>query len=223
MEITVADAGIDFVGFAPLVCWWDKLSRLSAFSDGFTTGRNACPTADSFCLLWRQNDKLQPFIDQQTKHIVVTGGLRQPHRFRFTLEPVTKIGDTPTHLSAPVAFVTQRQDRVVVSVGDGVAMAVMLEHALRVGGQNAFISLPMISLEPRKQGWSKIKTDLRIVVYYSRVAGFRINYPDRAVRLVTFGVDALVPIMKRQRARFSIHLAGPGVLAWRLIKMAVDD
>ena len=64
-----------------------------------------------------------------------------------------------------------------------------------------------MTLEPRQQCWTEVKTDERVV--------------DDVWR-VTLGVNALVPIVKRRGARLRIDFAGPWILAWWLIKMAVD-
>ena len=79
----------------------------------------------------------------------------------------------------------------------------------------------MMLLQPGKKRWSKIKTDLRVVIYDLLFTGD--NDPRLAIRLVTLGVDAFVPIVKRQRARFRIDYSGPGILAWRLIEVSVND
>jgi hypothetical protein len=64
-----------------------------------------------------------------------------------------------------------------------------------------------MSLEPGEQRRSEVEADERIV--------------DNVWR-VTLGVNALVPIVKRRGARLEIDLAGPGILAWWLVKVAVD-
>src|SRR6185503_13602394 len=61
--------------------------------------------------------------------------------------------------------------------------------------------------EPRKQSWTKVKTDERVVI---------------DVRSVALGVNALVPIMKRRSARLGFDFPCPGILTRWLIKMAVN-
>lgn len=64
---------------------------------------------------------------------------------------------------------------------------------------------------------------MRVVVYKALLAGFGINNLRGTIWLVTLGVDALIPIVKWKGAGFRIDVAGPGVLARRLIKVAMND
>jgi hypothetical protein len=65
-----------------------------------------------------------------------------------------------------------------------------------------------MSLEPREQRRAEVEVEERVV---DDVWG------------VTLGVNALVPIVKGCGAGLGIDFTGPWVLAWWLIKVAVDD
>jgi len=109
---------------------------------------------------------------------------------------------------------------MIVSLRNRIAMPTVPAGAQSIGGDDTAVSLDVMLLQPGKQRWSKIKTYMLVVIYYLlRTAD---NNPELAVRLVTLGVDALVPIVKRQRAGFRIDYSSPGVLTWWLIEVAVD-
>src|ERR671927_506515 len=61
--------------------------------------------------------------------------------------------------------------------------------------------------EPRKQSWTKVKTDKRVVIDVGSVA---------------LSMNALIPIMKRRSARLGFDFPCPWVLARWLIKVAVN-
>src|SRR6185437_5991272 len=146
-------------------------------------------------------------FNQQCEHVVVRGRLRQPERFRFTTEPITKVSQTPDDLRQTIAFDAEWKNRMTVCLRDRVAVSTARRGALAIGIQNFLVSVAMMTLEPRQQGRAEVKTDERII---------------DDVRCVTLGVNALVPIVKWRCARLRVDSSRPWVLAWWLIKMAVD-
>jgi hypothetical protein len=47
--------------------------------------------------------------------------------------------------------------------------------------------------------------------------------PHKRVCAIAFEMNALIPIVKRRRAWLFFNDAGPGIFAWRLIEVTVDD
>ena len=64
-----------------------------------------------------------PLRGQRLQRRDVDGGLRQPHPLRLAAEAMLEVADAPAHLRPLVAVVGQRQDDVVVGLGDGAAVA----------------------------------------------------------------------------------------------------
>src|SRR6185503_20264902 len=150
-------------------------------------------TTNALGLLGSEDNKTQSFIYQHPEYVVVASCFGQPHRLGLTAEPITKIGHTPTHLRGLIALVTERQDRMIIGLRNGIAVSTVPGGAQSIGRDDAFISLRMMLQQPGKQRWSKVKTDMLVVIddllYTAR------NNPGVAIRLVTFGVDAFVPIV----------------------------
>src|SRR5678815_5729022 len=121
---------------------------------------------------------------------------------------MAKVFQPPDDLRQSIAFVAERKDRMSVSLRDGVAVTTARHSTLVISVQDLLISVAMMSLEPGEQRRSEVEADERIVDDIWRV---------------TLGVNALVPIVKRRGAGLHIDFAGPWVLAWWLIKVAVDD
>jgi len=61
------------------------------------------------------------------------------------------------------------------------------------------------------------------VVYDYFPARTRMSDPHAGIWLVTLGMNALVPVVKRRGARFNLDDSSPGILARWLIEMAVDN
>ena len=217
MEIAIGNTRINCVTTDRMpVTRYDRLSSPSR------TGSNACPAAaNALGLLWSEDNKTQSFVDQHTEHVIVASRLGQPHRLGLTVKSITEISDTPMHLRGSIALVTERQDCMIVGLRYGIAMSTVPGGALNVGGKNAAVSLRVMLPQPGKQCRSKIKTDMRVVI--DDLLCTVDNNPGRAIRPVTLGVNAFIPIMKRQRAWFWINNSGPGILAWRLIEVSVND
>ena len=97
-----------------------------------STQSAAVEGADGEGLARRQDRRPHALLDQHGEHAVVDRGLRQPHRRRRPAEAGVEVGEAPADLGADVALVGERQDQVVVRLGDGAAGgAVALDHAGR--------------------------------------------------------------------------------------------
>ncbi len=110
---------------------------------------------------------------------------------------------------------------MIVSLRYGIAVSTVPCGALSVGRDDAAVSFRVMLLQPGEQCRSKIKTDMRVVI--DDLVCTVDNNPGGAIRPVTLGVNAFIPIVKRQRTRFWIDYSGPGILAWRLIEVSVND
>ena len=81
----------------------------------------------------------------------------------------------------------------------------------------------MLPFQPPEQRWTKVETNILIIVDEAFRTRILIDDVNSAVRLIAFGMNAFVPVVKRMCAWFRIDYACPRVLAGRLIKMAVND
>src|SRR6185503_2258798 len=125
----------------------------------------------------------------------------------FTTEAITKVGEAPADLRQTIVIVAEWKYRVTVGLGDGVAVTTARQDAVSICDQDFLVRVAVVSFEPREQRWAEVEVDERVIDDVWRVA---------------LGVDALIPIVKRRRTRLRIDFTGPWVLAWWLIKMAVD-
>ena len=136
---------------------------------------------------------------------------------------MSKISQAPEHLRPGVALVTQRQDRMAISLRNRITMSVSLACAVLVGLNNPTVSFRMMRFQPGKQRRPKVEVDVRIVIARLLDPIVLPNDVRKSIGSVAFIVDALVPIMIRIRARLTLNLTGPGVLARWLIKVSVND
>jgi len=73
--------------------------------------------------------------------------------------------------------------------------------------------------EPGEQGRTEIETNVAVIVdYFSLGSDMR-----KGVWPVTLTRNSLIPIVVGCGARLSIDLTRPGILAWWLIEVAVND
>ena len=112
---------------------------------------------------------------------------------------------------------------MTVALRDRVAVTVAVTRAFTISGENPLISLRMIFGKPAQQGWPEIKTDVFVVINGLRLAGCCVERLNPRVGPVTFRVNAFIPIVERRCAQLCFNRAGPGVLARRLVEMAMND
>ena len=177
---------------------------------------------DRLGLMGCENDITQAFFDKCVKHAFVTGRLWQPHRFRVASEAITKVSQSPANLCAEIAFVAERQNRVTVGLRNRVAVPGLRDDALAIGGDDPVVSTAVMLVEPAQQRRTEIETDVFVIVESARFAVWkRHNYG--AVRAITFGMDAFVPIVKWRGGRLFFNYSRPRIFAWGLVEMSVND
>ena len=114
-----------------------------------------------FGLVRRQDRKKNAVLGQDVQRFQVHGGFRQPHALGPALEPMLEIIDPPEDLRAFVPRVGQRQDHVVVSLGQGRAVSGETLPALAVGGQNGLID---VGAELRSSQDSRVGPKLKLIL-----------------------------------------------------------
>ena len=72
-------------------------------------------------LAGRQDGEPHALLGEHRERVLVHGRLGQPHPGGLAPEPVTEVGQPPSHLGDLVAAARERQDRVAVGLRDGVA------------------------------------------------------------------------------------------------------
>jgi hypothetical protein len=112
---------------------------------------------------------------------------------------------------------------VVVALCDGVAVAVVTERALAVGLDNSRVGLRLVAFEPVEERRAEVEAEARVVVDDPLDAAVGVADAREGVRAVALGVDALVPIVEGRGARLALDQLRPGVLARRLVEVAVND
>ena len=164
----------------------------------------------------RQHDRLDALLDQDGEHPLVGGRLGQPHRRAAAPEPVGEVGEAPAHLGAHVAVRGQRQDDVVVRLGDGATGGA-------VGRHHPGLDVGVVGVQPRQQRGAEVEAEVPVVVDDVAHPAVVVDHPGPAVGPVALVGDPLVPVVERRRRRLDGHLLAPGVLAGRLVEVAVDD
>ncbi len=109
---------------------------------------------------------------------------------------------------------------MAVRLGNCVSMTAR-EGALIVSIDDAGIRVRMIAAEPAQQGGAKIETNLRVIVNGAIDPG--IDDVGAGIWLITLGVDSFIPVMKRRGAGFDFDDACPGVFAWWLVEVSVNN
>src|SRR6185295_3651220 len=94
--------------------------------------------------------------------------------------------------------------------------------ALLVRFENRPIGLRLIRCQPRQKSRAKIETDTGVVVCNLLDVLVTVQNTRRAVWGITFGSDALVPVMKWISRVLQFDELEPRVLSRRLIKMPVN-
>src|SRR5258708_39708345 len=101
---------------------------------------------------------------------------------------------------------------MAISLRNRVAVSGAFACALLIGIDDAGICIRMIVFEPAQQGRSKIEADIRVVVHNSFPARGRIGNARPGNWLVTLGMKALVPVVKRRGVWLDLVDNGPGIL-----------
>jgi len=88
--------------------------------------------------------------------------------------------------------------------------------------KNGAVCLRLLAFQPTKQGRAEVSRDTLVVADDARNPAFVIEEPGRAVRGVAFAVYPLVPVMKGVGGVLFLDLFEPGMLAKRLVEVAVN-
>ena len=111
-----------------------------------------------------QNRESHPGLGEDLERLVVDGGLRQPHTLGLAPESFAEIFLPPPDLRDLVAPGGQRQDHVIVGLGDRVAVAATRVSAPAVGLKDVAVGVGRVALEPGKESRSDIERDFLEVV-----------------------------------------------------------
>ncbi len=178
--------------------------------------------ADTGALVRGEDGELDAFLGEQVEDLAVGGGLGEPHSLGFAAEAGLEVGDAPANLGASVALIRQRHDDVVVDLGDGRSMAAVTMGAGQVGVEDHAIGAGRIVVQPAQQGWAEVEADAGVVVDDADDLILLVDDARGSVGGVALGGDAVVPVVVGSGG--VLHLDGlePGVLAGRLVEVAVD-
>ena len=151
----------------------------------------------------------------------VHGRLGQPHGFGVPAEAVLELAEAPVDLGLAVPRRCQRQDHVVVRLGDGVAV---VEPRLTgaVGGTQGLDDGGRLLGHPGQERGPHVEAQPLVVVDDVLDAPLQIQHAGPGVGRIAFVRDPRVPVVKRRRALLPFDCPGPGVLAGRLIEVPVD-
>src|SRR4030095_14977302 len=112
---------------------------------------------------------------------------------------------------------------MAISLSDGIAVSTLTLCAFAISDNDPTVSFMVMLFQPAQQRGTKVETDVRVIVDRRMIAVGRVFEEDGRIRLITFSMNALVPIMKRRRAGLSLYDPGPGIFTRRLVKVAVND
>ena len=161
-----------------------------------------------------------PCFREHVERLLIDGRLRQPHSFRLATEAPPEIGDSPPHFRHLVATRRQRKDRMVVGHRDRVTVSEP-RRADPVRVQNGGVGLRRTRLQPLEERWPDVEAHRGVQVVPVLDAPVGTEHARARHRRVALAFDALVPVVKRRRARLAIHHAGPWVFARWLVEVAV--
>ena len=127
--------------------------------------------ADPPSLVRGQDGERDALAGQRLEGGDVDGALGEPHPLGLAAETDLEITDAPEDLGRQVAGGAERQDGVVVSLSDGVAVTAVVESAAMVGSDDCLVDFRLFGLEPREQSGAHVEAySLEIVSYLQDVA-----------------------------------------------------
>ena len=111
---------------------------------------------------------------------------------------------------------------MVVGLGNGRSVTAEALAACTVGFKNCAIGFRLLAFYPGKKRRAEVEADIGIVIDDALDASLIVENARSRVRRVTFGVNALVPVVKGIGG--ILHLDGlePRVLTRGLVKVRVD-
>ena len=120
---------------------------------------------------------------------------------------VFKVDQSPADLCFLICTGGLRQDRVVICLGHGIAQAGPVVGLIFLF-DDLSVSIRMSFLHPVGERRTDVEADTGKI-------------PLLGIGTVTLVVDLFIPVVERERASFNRDLSGEGILAGRLIKMAM--
>jgi len=174
-------------------------------------------------LVRRQDREPHAGLREHLERLVVHRRLGQPEPLRHAAEARAEVVEPPAHLGDLVAPARQRHDHVVVDLRDGVAVTVARRHARPIGLDHLCVHVRPLAGQPRAEGRAHVEGDLLEVVDDVEDLVVLVDASGRGVRRVALGGYPVVPVVVRGRRVLHFDRFEPGVLAGRLVEVAVDD
>ncbi len=162
-----------------------------------------------------QDREADAFLGEHREHLVVHGGLGEPHPLCRAAEPEHEVGESPTHLRRDVAPRRERQDQVAVPLRDRAA-------AVAPGSDDRAVHVRPVVLEPRHERRPDVERHQPVVVDERDERTVVVEDARERVRSVALVGDSLVPVVRGRCRRLHRNGLGPGVLARGLVEVPVD-
>ncbi len=169
-----------------------------------------------------EDGELDAFLRHEVEDVAVDGGLGEPHAFGLAAEAVLEVGDAPADLGEGVALVGERHDDVVVDLGHGGAVAAVALRAGLVGVEDHAVGAGGFVVQPAEEGGAEVEAHPRVVVHDADDLVLLVGDAGGAVGGVALGGDAVVPVVVGGGGVLDLDGFEPGVLARRLVEVAVD-
>ncbi len=177
---------------------------------------------DAAGLVGRENREQDAVLGHDVERLEVDGRLREPHPFGLSAEPRLEIRHAPDDLGPLVAAPGQRHDEVVVGLGHGAPVAAEAGAALLVRVEDGLVDLGARLLHPGQERRPGVEADRGVVVDDVDDPVLGVEDAGRGVRRVALGRHPLVPVVEGRGRVLDLDLLEPGVLARRLVEVAVD-
>ncbi len=178
--------------------------------------------ADAGALDGGQDREFNAFLSHEVENVTVGCGFGEPHAFGFAAVAGFEVGDAPADLGEGVAVIGKRHDDVVVDLSHRGAVSAVTLRADFVGVEDHAVGAGGFVLKPTEEGRAEVVAHPGVVVHDADDFVFFIGDAGGAVRGVTLGGDAVVPVVVRGGGVLDLDGFEPGVLAWGLVEMAVD-
>ncbi len=173
-------------------------------------------------LVRRQNRKPDTFLGQHLQRPRIGCRLRQPHPLRHPAKPRLVVGNPPANLRPPVPLAGQRQNHVVVHLGQRRAVPLVQIPAPSLPVQHRPIDPRSHLAQPAQQRRANVEAHPRVVVHNPDNPVALVHNPRSPVRRVALRRDALVPVVIRRCRLLRLNRLQPRILPRRLIEMPVN-
>src|SRR6185312_2310927 len=178
--------------------------------------------ANAGALVGGEDDEADAFVGKQFQRDGIDGGFREPHAFGHALKAVLEVGDAPANLGEAVAGGGQRQDDVVVHLGHGRAVTAEALLTIGVGIKNFAVDAARVDLKPGEEGGAEVEAHAAVVVENTDDTVLGVDDAGGSVGSVALSGDALIPIVIGSGGVLRFYGFKPGILAGRLIEVAMN-